>query len=206
MNDCMNVEIQEMLPDLLHESLAASERTRIETHLASCAACVDELRVLQLVKSAAVFEPTIDAGSIVRQIPPYRTILPASQKPARSRMVTWLTAASVAVVVALVGGVMTLNHSAGPAAVAARPVDTNAPSTTRVAGTEVVVAPSAVTASNTGAAPSRAHALALAADVDGLSDGSLVQLMDDMTAFDGLPAAEPEPMLTVDSGDSSGQD
>jgi hypothetical protein len=39
-----------------------------------------------------------------------------------------------------------------------------------------------------------------------LSDGSLVQLMDDMTAFDGLPAAEPEPMLTVDSGDGSGQD
>lgn len=206
MNDCMNIEIQEMLPDLLHESLAATDRARIETHLASCAACVDELRVLQLVKSAAMFEPTIDAGSIVRQIPPYRTILPAAQKPARSRMVTWLTAASAAVVVALVAGVVTLNNSSAPTAVAVRPGGTAAPSATRVPESEVAIAPSPVTAPNSGAAPSHAHALALAADVDGLSDGSLVQLMDDMTAFDGLPATEPEPMLTVDSGDSSGQD
>jgi hypothetical protein len=206
MNNCMNIEIQEMLPDLLHESLAASDRTRIEAHLASCAACVDELRVLRLVNSAAVFAPAIDANSIVRQIPPYRAVLPAAQKPARSRMVTWLATAGTAVVVALVAGVMTLNHPAASTAVAVRPVDPTAPSAPRLPETEVAVAPSPVTSPNSAATPSHPHALALAADVDGLSDGSLVQLMDDMTAFDGLPAAEPEPVLSVDSGDGSGQD
>jgi hypothetical protein len=44
------------------------------------------------------------------------------------------------------------------------------------------------------------HALALAADVDGLSDGSLVQLMNEMNRFDGLPASEPDPVISVDSG------
>jgi hypothetical protein len=51
------------------------------------------------------------------------------------------------------------------------------------------------------AAP-RSHALALAADADGLSDGGLVQLMNDMDNFDALPASEPDPVLSVDSGDS----
>jgi hypothetical protein len=210
MNDCANTEIQEMLPDLLHGSLAAGTRTQIETHLASCASCVEELRVLRLVKSAAVFEPTIDATRIARQIPPYRSILPTTQQPSRGRVVSWLVAAGAAVVVAVVGGVLTLNNSASPRSVAAGAVD----STSRapaVAGpaTEVAAAPSpSATASReaSAASPSRTHALALAADMDGLSDGNLVQLMDDMTAFDGLPATEPEPVLAVDSGDNSGQD
>jgi hypothetical protein len=46
------------------------------------------------------------------------------------------------------------------------------------------------------------HALALAADADGLSDGSLVQLMNDMDGFDALPGSEPDPVISVDSGDS----
>jgi len=46
------------------------------------------------------------------------------------------------------------------------------------------------------------RALALAADVDGLSDGGLVQLMNEMDRFDALPTAEPDPVISVDSGDS----
>jgi hypothetical protein len=46
------------------------------------------------------------------------------------------------------------------------------------------------------------HALALAADADGLSDGSLVQLMNDMDGFDAVPGSEPDAVISVDSGDS----
>jgi hypothetical protein len=42
----------------------------------------------------------------------------------------------------------------------------------------------------------------LSTDVDNLSDGNLVQLMNEMDRFDALPAAEPEPVISVDSGDS----
>src|SRR5436305_10577163 len=103
MNNCTSIEIQEMLPDLLHESLPAADRTRIEAHLAGCSACVEELRVLRLVSSAALFEPAIDASTIARQIPPYRVILPAGQQRARARVASWLAVAGAAVVVALVG-------------------------------------------------------------------------------------------------------
>jgi len=45
-------------------------------------------------------------------------------------------------------------------------------------------------------------ALASSADLSSLSDDYLVQLMDDMGNFDALPAAEPEPVIAVDTGDS----
>jgi hypothetical protein len=50
------------------------------------------------------------------------------------------------------------------------------------------------------------HALALAADVDGLSDGSLAQLMDEMSRFDALPAAEVDPVMFVDTSFNLEQD
>ena len=49
-------------------------------------------------------------------------------------------------------------------------------------------------------------ALALAADVDGLSDGDLALLMDEMNRFDALPASEPDPVISVDSGDTTEQE
>jgi hypothetical protein len=55
-------------------------------------------------------------------------------------------------------------------------------------------------------APSHPPALALAANVDDLSDGDLMQLMNDMNRFDALPASEPEPVISVDSGTSLEQD
>ena len=51
MNNCMDTEIQEMLPDLLHGTLAADTRARVEAHVASCEQCREELAVLRTVKS-----------------------------------------------------------------------------------------------------------------------------------------------------------
>ena len=99
MNKCTEIDIREMLPDLLHGKLDASARARVEAHVASCDECTEELEVLRTVKSAAVFIPPIDVDRVVRQIPPYRVIVPAAQAPARTRVVSWLVAASLAVVV-----------------------------------------------------------------------------------------------------------
>jgi hypothetical protein len=55
-------------------------------------------------------------------------------------------------------------------------------------------------------APPHPRALALAANVDDLSDGDLRQLMNDMNRFDALPASEPDPVISVDSGTSLDQD
>src|SRR2546423_4603681 len=99
MNKCSESDVQDMLPDLLHGKLDADATARVERHIASCEECAEVAEVLRTVKSAAVFIPAIDVDRVVRQIPPYRAIIPAAQAPARSRVVSWLVAASLVVVV-----------------------------------------------------------------------------------------------------------
>ncbi|HMG70069.1 MAG TPA: zf-HC2 domain-containing protein [Gemmatimonadaceae bacterium] len=199
MNKCTDSDIQEMLPDLLHRALSDSERRRVEAHVATCESCREDLDVLRTVKSAAIFAPSIDVASVVRQIPPYRTIVPATERPATTRMVSWLVAASLALVA--LGGGSILLQSNGPTSV--RRVIQQSPNqiATTPEPTKPTQAESLVKIVDPVAAP-RSHALALAADADGLSDGGLVQLMNDMDNFDALPASEPDPVLSVDSGDS----
>ena len=194
MIECTESAIQEMLPDLLHGTLTADARGRVEAHLATCEECRDELTVLRTVQSAAVFAPTIDIDRVVRQIPPYRTIVPAVEVPTRSRRMSWLVAATLAI--AIVGGgslvVMRQDVPPGsPAAVTPQRLSPIATQPTPVAD----VAPESVT-----------PALALAADVDGLSDGDLALLMDEMNRFDALPASEPDPVISVYSGDTTEQE
>ncbi len=199
MNKCIDTEIQEMLPDLLHGSLDGRERRRVEAHLATCESCREDLDVIRTVKGAAVFAPAIDVDRVVRQIPPYRMIVPGVEAPARSRMVSWLVAA--AVILVFVGGgslLISKQLKTTPAQVAST-------------GSEPVKVIPATTAKDSqptpvtkveAPAPAHPRALALASDIDGLSDGNLVQLMNDMNQFDALPSTEPEPVIAVDSGDS----
>src|ERR1700730_9775178 len=102
MNKCTDSDIQEMLPELLHRTLTDDARKRIQAHVETCESCQEDLDVLRVVKDAAVFAPSIDVDRVVRQIPPYRTIVPATERPAGARVVSWLVAASLLLVV--VGG------------------------------------------------------------------------------------------------------
>ena len=203
MNKCINSDIHEMLPDLLHRTLSDDAGQRVEAHVATCERCQEDLDVLRTVKSAAIFAPSIDVDRVVRQIPPYRTIVPAIERPASTRVVSWLVAASLALVV-LGGGSVLMIQSKGSQASnptsysqVQKPVATGSEAT-KLSPPESVVAPRTVVPV---VAPNP-HALALAADADGLSDGSLVQLMNDMDGFDALPGSEPDPVISVDSGDS----
>jgi anti-sigma factor RsiW len=203
MNECTDSDIQELLPDLLHGALAETEKVRVEAHVATCESCQEDLDVLRTVKSAAVFAPSIDVDRVVRQIPPYRVIVPAVEAPARTRVASWLVAATVALFVVGGGSVlMTRQNSSGTSV-----VDVGAKSPPQVASTQQP-SPSKVPVATPipkipePAASSHPHALALAAEADGLSDGGLVQLMNDMDTFDALPGSEPDPVISVDSGDS----
>ena len=206
MNKCTELDIQEVLPDLLHGKLDADARARVEAHVASCAECTEELEVLRTVKSAAVFIPPIDVDRVVRQIPPYRAIVPAREIPARSRAVAWLVAASLALVVAGGGSLLLMQQKRID-----RPVVViHNPGVLRAAAGQETLGPVILR----GGVPLQArvnteqphtHALALATGVDGLSDRNLRQLMDDMNSFDALPTTEPEPVISVDNGSSLDQ-
>ena len=174
MTECMDREIQDMLPDVLHGTADRSARARIEAHVAGCSPCREELAALRAVHSAQVFTPTIDVESIVRQIPPYRIITPAIDRGIRSPALKWLVAAGFALVAVGVGSVVMPDAE--------------------------VVTPSAVVS------PSSPNGLALASGLDGLSDGSLVQLMDEMNNFDALPTSEPETVFAEDVSATTEQD
>jgi hypothetical protein len=200
MNKCIDPGIQEMLPDLLNRTLDAARAARVETHVAGCEACNEELDVLRTVKSAAVFAPAIDVESVVRKIAPYRKIVPASQLPARSRAISWLVAAALMIVVGGGGSLLIVQQKPALTGVpkvdspAARP-SKNSPAPSVVASNQAKSGP-----------PAAAHTLALAAGVDVLSDSDLRQLMSDMDNFDALPTTEPEPVINVDNGDNPAQD
>ena len=204
MNKCTELDIQEMLPDLLHRKLDTDSRARVEAHIAGCEECTEELEVLRTVKSAAVFTPEIDVDHVVRQIPPYRAIVPAAQAPARSRVVSWVVAASLVVVVLGGGSLLMIQKSPTFASVA--PVigsqSPGASTQTAKPGDIAASVPPKSTASSPTSAP---HALALASAVDGLSDTNLQQLMNDLNNFDALPATEPGPVISVDSSDGLDQ-
>lgn len=175
MSDCMEREIQETLPDVLHGTIGPADRARIEAHLATCASCRKELEVLRAVHGAAVFTPSIDVESIVRQLPPYGIAVPTPvERRVRTPVMRWLVAAGFALV-AFGAGSVVMNQSE-PA--------------TEVATVSV---------------PARGG-LALASGLDGLSDGELVQLMNEMTSFDALPASEPEAVFAMDASPPTDQD
>jgi len=202
MNKCTDSDIQELLPDLLHGALAEAEKVRVDAHVATCESCQEDLDVLRTVKSAAVFAPSIDVDGVVRQIPPYRAIVPAVEAPARTRVASWLVAATLALFVVGGGSVLMTRQNSSGTSVKPPPVDSGA----RVASTQPAQSRVPVATPNPRIAesvtPAHPHALALAAEADGLSDRGLVQLMNDMDTFDALPGSEPDPVISVDSGDS----
>jgi hypothetical protein len=203
MNKCTDSDVREMLPDLLHRTLADDMRARVEAHLATCESCQEDLEVLRTVKNAAIFAPAIDVNRIVRQIPPYRTIVPAVEAPARARVVSWLVAATLAI--AVVGGgslLVTRQKSLGTRENVARSSKIQQGATEPAPVAFKTPEPTVSHAIAAPSTPSGAHGLALAADVENLSDGKLVQLMNDMNRFDALPNSEPDPVISVDSGDS----
>jgi anti-sigma factor RsiW len=204
MNKFTELDIKEMLPDLLHGKLDADARAQVEAHVASCGECAEELEVLRKVKSAAVFSAAIDVDRVVRQIPPYRAIVPGTRVPAGSRLVSWLVAASLVVVV-LGGGSLLMIQKRPTLAPAATAGNSRLPAggsaQTKPVDAAPIVAPSGTDIS----AKPAAHALALATSVDALSDNSLRQLMNDMNGFDALPVTEPGPAISVDSSDSLDQ-
>jgi anti-sigma factor RsiW len=69
MNDCLNVEIRELLPEYLSGALSATRRADVEAHLATCEDCEDELTVLRLVREAYAEAPAVNVDAIVAALP-----------------------------------------------------------------------------------------------------------------------------------------
>jgi len=71
MNDCQNVEIREVLPELVHGTLPAAELARVQQHLVACDDCAAELAIIRAVLGSAAV-PALNVERIAAAIPPYR--------------------------------------------------------------------------------------------------------------------------------------
>jgi anti-sigma factor RsiW len=70
MSDCLNVEMRELLPEYLSETLSAFRRSEVEGHLAACSDCAQELVLLQHVRQAyAEMTPSVNVSAIVSALP-----------------------------------------------------------------------------------------------------------------------------------------
>ena len=71
MTDCPNVAMRELLPELLHDALSATDRVAVEAHLASCEDCAAELALLRAAQRtmAGVRVPAFDTAAIVAALP-----------------------------------------------------------------------------------------------------------------------------------------
>ena len=130
MNECSNEVVRDLLPLHVNGRLEGAERDQVESHLAACAECREELEVLGLARQALRHAPAIDAARIARALPAWRasstggdvTVVPIA--PRRRPTPAWRIAAA-ALLVAGGGALFAMQQwspdEPAPVAVAADP-------------------------------------------------------------------------------------
>ena len=105
MNDCVNAEIRDQLPDLVHDRLGAAERTVVLAHVESCIDCRDELQLLRDARAMyARGVPRVDVAYVVGALPKAPAAHPTRELPARPRARTWSDWRIAAAVTLLIAG------------------------------------------------------------------------------------------------------
>ena len=200
MTDITHEEVRDSIPELLHGKLDAEHRSAVEAHLRSCAQCASEMRILQMVKETPSFAPMIDAVKIASVIPPYGGI--PVERPRTTTRIWQMTLAAAAVV--LIAVTVMSRGASNPVSVPSAPTQVvatqgNQPSPSAATAT---VAPTPTKTSEQTAKPTRE--LQVAVGLDGLSDGSIAQLVNELDGLDGLPSGEPENLGVGDPTGSGG--
>ena len=195
MTDCVNTEVRDALPDLLHGRLSAVDTATMKAHVESCAECRAELELLREVRASAPITPALDYARIAASVPAYGGVAVAapSRTHVRSsfRNIALIAASAV---VAFTGWSLTrssdLNRSVlSPLAVASAPAAVAA--SPSVSG-EVTAPAVSNSASETGKGETQVASLSLVGSTQDLSDADLEQLVSDLDGLDALPSAEPQ--------------
>ena len=64
MTDCPNAEVRDLLPELAAGTLAPDVLAMVETHLAGCAECREELELLEAIRRTFARPVAVDVGRI----------------------------------------------------------------------------------------------------------------------------------------------
>ena len=190
MNDCVNGDIRDLLPELVNGTLAAKDAPRVQDHVRKCDDCAAEVELLQTARAAMRLAPTMDTARIAAAVQASTAQrLAARRVPARVARIASLALIVILAVVALWPAsddatVETAAQVAGPAAESAQPVAAQTP----------------VAEPRSARAPTQ---LALGGDISGLEEEELVALLEEVSALEAMPGEEPvsltiEPVMPVD--------
>lgn len=205
MSECANLDMRDRLPDFVRGALSAASSVELEDHLATCAECRAELRLLRDARAVLRASPSADAPRIVAAIgrsSAIRRDATAAVGEARRRRTwsvatpsrrLWLAAASI---VAVVGAALLASgrmRSPGVPDVAPVVVEGAQPRTPTIVGAEPIepVTP-----------PSAMHAeLVMGGGVSDLADADLESLLQALDDVDTQMDVEPAVVMPVLEGD-----
>jgi hypothetical protein len=204
MNDCSRGDIRDVLPDLINDRLDPRTRADVEQHVAACADCAREVKLLRDLRGVLARTPAVDVARIAAAVRSAPTSSVASPLLSRTRLTgsrSTRLAAGIALVLGGATGLLLWNRAqdaARPDQVAvapapARPVDSVA---------TPAVEPGPARPPETRPAP-RAETPRLVANdgivfgggVADLAAADLEVLIGDLERLDVLTDVEPQPVL-----------
>ncbi|MEX1186974.1 MAG: zf-HC2 domain-containing protein [Gemmatimonadaceae bacterium] len=195
MNDCVNGEIRDVLPELVSGTLPAGEVARVQEHVRACAECAAEVELLRTARAAMRLAPAMDTARIAAAVQASTAQRLAARRAPATRVARIGSLSLVAVIGAL--GIWSLRGSS--------PATTEAPAAVAVTAPDQAgaIAPARAVESRGVGAPVQ---LALGGDMSQLGDDDLLALLSEVSALEAMPGEEPaslaiEPILPVEQED-----
>jgi anti-sigma factor RsiW len=197
MNDCVDGDMRDRLPDYVHGTLSAGERSVVAAHLARCVDCKAEVELIGAA-ARAFPAPELDVRRIVAALPG------APRRGARRTFTGHAQRIAAAIGVVVIGAysAVALRDLMRPAVRPAAPVTPAAgPQPTLVAAAPAPRAVAIDSPAHAGArgtvagAPVRAG-MSFGGGISDLSDDQLDTLLGELDGLDALPSVEPETHLT----------
>lgn len=198
MNDCVNGDIRDVLPELVNGTLPAGDVARVQEHVRVCAECAAEVELLRTARAAMRLAPAMDTARIAAAVQASAAQRLAARRAPAARVARIAGLSLVAVIGAL--GVWSLRGSS-PAA----PEAPDAPVTAAGVGPDQPGAVEQLQPIESRAAGAPVQ-LALGGDMSQLGDDDLLALLDEVPALEAMPGEEPaslaiEPVIPVDQED-----
>jgi anti-sigma factor RsiW len=216
MNDCIETEVRDALPDLIHGRLSDLDTATLTAHVESCADCRAEMELLRQLRASAPLAPRIDVARIVSSLPlplPTAADLVASEsvrvRPAPRRSFIWKTAMAASLLV--VGSLTFANSRRVPLPVPVVPSGVSANVTVPPAASAQQAASVPAKGVAVAETTARSAATVRAASNTGLSltgvqdltDDQLQALVNGLDNVKGLPSEEPE-AISIGVDDNEG--
>jgi anti-sigma factor RsiW len=200
-NDCVNAEVRDALPDLLHGRLSELDTATMKAHVESCPDCRAELEIMRQVQASAIIAPRMNAAAIAAAIPPYAGADVVRHAPSRERIFSHPLTLRIAVATALVAiGGWALSNVRGTDDVRQTATSGSGIGTVRE-NAAPVASPSAIEpseASTTATGETQVASLSLVETTAGLSDADLEKLMAELDGMESVPSAEPQAITITD--------